>query len=405
MQIDFMEMLQKMVRCANIGLTVVGETISEPADFDMGIRRMVFGREEVDRWRKEICCLCQEGVVYFVTDYFEMEYCQIRIPEKERGYGEYLILGPYRDGRLDESKARTLMTQAGVPEEYAADIREYSNAVPSDVNISVLRELCMMAAGFLYSGRTVRTEYVRQMMPDRRDLQDAQENALSHKFIEQRYGVEAKLLEAVQKGNTEEALRQLNLIGKYQLAPRYKDPIRDMRNVLISCNTLCRKAAESGGVHPVYVDDLSRRFAVSTETVSSGREWMKLMTEMVKSYCLLVRNYSLLGHSPVVQRVVSHINRNLSEDLSLKWLAAKYTVNASYLSTLFRKEMGMTLTDYVSRQRIRYAILLLDSTDLQVQQIATECGICDVNYFRKLFKKITGKTPAEYARQPRWVSY
>ena len=332
-----------------------------------------------------------------------MEYCQIRIPEKERGYGEYLILGPYRDGRLDESKVRTLMTQAGVPEEYAADIREYSNAVPSDVNISVLRELCMMAAGFLYSGRTVRTEYVRQMMPDRRDLQDAQENALSHKFIEQRYGVEAKLLEAVQKGNTEEALRQLNLIGKYQLAPRYKDPIRDMRNVLISCNTLCRKAAESGGVHPVYVDDLSRRFAVSTETVSSGREWMKLMTEMVKSYCLLVRNYSLLGHSPVVQRVVSHINRNLSEDLSLKWLAAKYTVNASYLSTLFRKEMGMTLTDYVSRQRIRYAILLLDSTDLQVQQIATECGICDVNYFRKLFKKITGKTPAEYARQPRWA--
>ncbi len=403
MQIDFMEMLQAMVRCANIGLTVVGEALPEAVDFDMGIRRMVFGREEVDRWRKEICELCQEGVVYFVTDYFEMEYCQIRIPEQEREYGEYLILGPYRDGRMEESRTRELMEHIGIPEERMADIREYNNAVPSTVNVGILRELCIMAAQFLYGERGVRTEYIRQMMPERTDRQEVQENSLSHKFIEERYGVEAKLLEAVQKGNTEDALKQLNLIANYHLAPRYQDPVRDLRNVLISCNTLCRKAAEAGGVHPVYVDELSRQFAVHAETVSSGREGMRLMTEIVKNYCLLVRNYSLLGHSPVVQRVVSHINRNLSEDLSLKWLASRYTVNASYLSTLFRKEMGMTLTDYVSRQRIRYAILLLDSTDLQVQQIATECGICDVNYFRKLFKKITGKTPAEYARQPRWV--
>lgn len=405
MQIDFMEMLQKIVRCSNIGLTVVGDSLPEVREVDMGFRRLVFGEEEMKRWNQEICQPSGNGVVYFVTDFFEMEYCKIQIPEEEKEYGECLILGPYWDEKKSEEQIREMMARAGVAEEYAEDIREYNNAVPVVGNTGALREFCMLAAQMLYGNLPVRAEYVRQMLPECEGRQESQENSLSSQFIEQRYGLEAKLLEAIQKGDTDEALKQLNHIGKYRLAPRYQDPVREERNALISCNTLCRKAAELGGVHPVYVDELSRQLAIHTETVSSAREGAKLRTEMVKGYCLLVRNYSLLGHSPVVQRVVSHINRNLSEDLSLKWLASRYAVNASYLSTLFRKEMGMTLTDYVSRQRIRYAILLLDSTDLQVQQIASECGICDVNYFRKLFKKITGKTPAEYARQPRWVSY
>ena len=63
--------------------------------------------------------------------------------------------------------------------------------------------------------------------------------------------------------------------------------------------------------------------------------------------------------------------------------------------------MGVTLTDYISQQRVRKAITLINSSDMQIQDIASESGIYDVNYFRKLFKKITGKTPTEYVKQVR----
>ena len=71
-------------------------------------------------------------------------------------------------------------------------------------------------------------------------------------------------------------------------------------------------------------------------------------------------------------------------------------VNASYLSKLFKKETGITLTEYVAKKRIEQAAFLLTSTNLQIQTVAQNCGIYDVNYFTKLFKKHTGKTPKEY---------
>ena len=71
-------------------------------------------------------------------------------------------------------------------------------------------------------------------------------------------------------------------------------------------------------------------------------------------------------------------------------------ISASYLSALFKKETGVTLTEYVNEKRIKYAMQLLATTKIQIQTAAQHSGIDDVHYFTKLFKKYTGKTPKEY---------
>ena len=90
------------------------------------------------------------------------------------------------------------------------------------------------------------------------------------------------------------------------------------------------------------------------------------------------------------------LSKKGTADLSLKTQAQLLNVNSSYLSTLFKKETGTTLTEYVNRKRIEHALLLLNSTDMQIQMIAQYCGIHDVNYFTKTFKKVVGHTPKEY---------
>lgn len=117
---------------------------------------------------------------------------------------------------------------------------------------------------------------------------------------------------------------------------------------------------------------------------------------MIHMYCFLVKNHSIKGYSPLVQKVIISIDTDLTADLSLNALASRMNVNASYLSTLFKRETGSTLTDYVNEKRIQHGILLLHSTNLQIQTIASYCGIPDVNYFTKLFKKRVGKTPKAY---------
>lgn len=102
------------------------------------------------------------------------------------------------------------------------------------------------------------------------------------------------------------------------------------------------------------------------------------------------------GYSLLVQKVITRIDSDLTTDLSLKTQAHLLDVNPSYLSTLFKKETGLTLTDYVNKKRVENAVFLLNTTTMQIQTIAQYCGIADVNYFTKIFKKYIGKTPKEY---------
>lgn len=74
-------------------------------------------------------------------------------------------------------------------------------------------------------------------------------------------------------------------------------------------------------------------------------------------------------------------------DLTLQSTADSLGLNKSYLATLFKKETGKTFTTYVNDKRIDHAIFLLNSSDLQVQEIASSCGIPDVTYFTRIFKK------------------
>jgi YesN/AraC family two-component response regulator len=98
----------------------------------------------------------------------------------------------------------------------------------------------------------------------------------------------------------------------------------------------------------------------------------------------------------LIRKVITHIDFDLTADLSLKAQAQLLNVNPSYLSTLFKKETGVTLTEYVNRRRMDHALLLLNSTGMQIQLIAQHCGIPDVNYFTKTFKKMVGQTPKKY---------
>lgn len=120
---------------------------------------------------------------------------------------------------------------------------------------------------------------------------------------------------------------------------------------------------------------------------------------MIRSYCLLVKRHSLSQYSYYVGQAITLVQYDLTADLRLKTIADQLNVNSSYLSNLFHKEYGCTLTEFVNRQRIDHGILLLQNTSKSVQAVAAECGIHDVNYFIKLFKKQTGFTPSRYRTQ------
>ncbi len=171
---------------------------------------------------------------------------------------------------------------------------------------------------------------------------------------------------------------------------------------MIILGTLCRKAAQRGGVHPVYLDELSRRMAQRIESITSPGEDREVAREMVRKYCMLVRSNSTGNYSPVISDVINFITQHLSEpELSLSVIAEELKLNKTYLSALFSREAGMTLTSFITSRRIEQAIFLLNTQNLQIQAVAAACGIPDLTYFTRLFRKEKGITPSQYKKMIR----
>ncbi|WP_386065746.1 helix-turn-helix domain-containing protein [Tahibacter sp. UC22_41] len=100
-----------------------------------------------------------------------------------------------------------------------------------------------------------------------------------------------------------------------------------------------------------------------------------------------------------LQRVTDCIRANLAEDLSLSRLAAAACISRFHFARLFRARMGMSPMQYVRRERIAMAQYLLRSNGtLGLSRIAAALGFFDQSHFTRVFGRMTGQSPGEYAR-------
>lgn len=222
---------------------------------------------------------------------------------------------------------------------------------------------------------------------------------LTIRMVEEYYDNENELMKLVSQGNWHKAEHFLPTFLRTQNFYRVysgENTLNTQKIQSLDLNTLLRKAAESVDVHPVHIENLYAQFALKIMQAGTVKEIQFLQREIVRKYCRLVQIHSLKGYSPIIQKVLIYITSNLSGDLSLNTQANLLNINPSYLSALFKKETGTTLTEYVKQKRINHAVFLLTTTDSQIQAIAETCGISDVNYFTKIFKKIIGQTPKEF---------
>lgn len=166
--------------------------------------------------------------------------------------------------------------------------------------------------------------------------------------------------------------------------------------MMLVFNTLFRKAVQSAAVHPVHIDKISDLYARKIEETVFIKELTDISHEMIRKYCMLVRNHSLKGYSEVVRDTLNYIDCHLEDSISLKGLAERVNVNASYLSVRFKKEVGRSVIDYVNWKKVESSLLYLAATDLSMAEVAERVGIDDENYYSRLFKKYQGMTPRQY---------
>lgn len=144
-----------------------------------------------------------------------------------------------------------------------------------------------------------------------------------------------------------------------------------------------------------------------SEAEMAGLIWEKLYSldtlELCQDYLVEeTQNYfqnveELNENNRTILQTIFYIQAHYQDvDLCLEHIAESVYLSPNYLSSLFRKKMGKTITQYIADARIQYAKELLEDGRLRVCDVAVKAGYKDANYFTKIFKKTMGQTPLEY---------
>ncbi|MEC0091942.1 helix-turn-helix domain-containing protein [Paenibacillus macquariensis] len=336
--------------------------------------------------------------LYYINT-FGLEYIVVGV-RRNQTYCGFVLTGPFLSSIPDTDFISDIIARNNLPVSERKQLQEFyrSLSVISSNDSNSLGELIVNLCLHPHTDSQIITPEIVKPVLDK--LQQDTKIAESQTTIEFRYEFERRLMEAIARGDKVELAKILNEGNSFSnVSDRIPEsPIRSAKNLLITLNTLCRVAAERGGLHPVYLDTISERFSITIERATNLPNIKKLNFVIIQEYCEAVQAYSTRKYSVIVKNAVNYIDLNLEKPLTLQDIAADIHVNPSHLSRKFKQEVQMTMMDYINQKRVEESKLHLQRGKISITDIAFMVGFNDLNYFTRVFKKYMSMTPSQYVK-------
>jgi two-component system, response regulator YesN len=144
--------------------------------------------------------------------------------------------------------------------------------------------------------------------------------------------------------------------------------------------------------HVIFNDNESiNKLNSACKSVKDLMEWISHSMARVEQY-----SESNSKSESVLEKVIKYITANIDQNISREDITNEVFLNPDYLSRIFKKETGFSISEYLVNERMNLSKELLEKTDMSVSSVATYVGYSNFSYFSKLFKKNQGVTPVEY---------
>ena len=245
---------------------------------------------------------------------------------------------------------------------------------------------------------------------------------LAAKAIDYRYLLGGNLLFDMEEKKTDNSIFLINDLETLTEAIKSGDR-RLMEETLGQIETEIKSALVEKSYACIYLQQVIRAIGNTCQSLSEEPEkiiaqreaLLKAVTEqrMFSQAAALVEKYAqevfdelqeLNSTSGQRQGMLAmdYIQKNyMDPGLSLNSICSYLNISTSYFSTIFKEMTGETFIEVLTRVRMEKAKELLENTTMKNYEIAEKVGFSDPHYFGISFKKITGKTPTEYAREKR----
>ena len=222
-------------------------------------------------------------------------------------------------------------------------------------------------------------------------------NLDSH-YVHPSYALECKLLLEIEHGFEEEAIATQIRILKSERPMLGKDLFRSTKNALVASCTLFTRAAIDGGIVPEDAFNLSDVFINQIDTADSLSDLKGFEFDMIKSFIKLVHQAKVYDYAYPVSKIIKYIYVNATSKISVTDVADFCNLSPDYISKIFHKEVGMTMTEFIHLQKVEVAKHFLSFTLMTITEISTLLEFCNPAYFSNVFKKKVGVSPLAYRK-------
>lgn len=210
--------------------------------------------------------------------------------------------------------------------------------------------------------------------------------------------------DAIQEGNTERISDLAEKNYEYPTAlfnkcGSYSDAMQKMHyESICAASEMCMISIQAGLLDMVAYD-IRDEFVKEFKNVVSLPDLYDLVHGMAHDFATKVR-YVLKNkkHSMRLARMMTYIEEHLHEKIELAEIAEEVNLSRTYASAIFKEELGITISEFILRERIAEAKRLLIETDLTIAEISERLAFCSQSYFTKSFTEVEGMTPGEYRK-------
>ena len=154
--------------------------------------------------------------------------------------------------------------------------------------------------------------------------------------------------------------------------------------------------------HHADIFAIYRRLSILWYQPERAEEAELLLSQLIFQIVADAQAYKAEQNVPsAIDLLLEYMYSHYSENICLDELAELVHLNKSYLIRLFRREVGRTPLDYLTRLRLEQSARLLETTELKISEIAYRCGFESSSYFIRRFHKIYAQTPDQYRERHR----
>ena len=217
---------------------------------------------------------------------------------------------------------------------------------------------------------------------------------------------ENKFTSAVELGDVPamKKLLQVNSLEVEGIGVVAENATKQMEYLCVSSVLLVSRAAIRGGMNPELAYDLSDVYLQKLEKCRTSEELAFVTGKMQLDYTERVRQARSRNRGNIyVEKSKDYIANNLRKHFQIHEIAEALGVNRSYLSRIFREQEGMTIQEFLAKERCEHAANMLKFTDYSISVIAEYFCYATQSHFGKQFKKIYGMTPKEYRCENRYI--